>query len=284
MAGNQGQCLWRRVSGAIELEKSGELYLTVKTQTGNVVWGDFILNVRKYDFSILSSDSSQPGQTNESQQEEQAQLEVGPGLVDNPNAPFSISAGCDAAIAAGQDIDCSLSIQRDNDDVGPLTVVWVMDGYIADETEVLGNASSFHFPNPPPGSHTVQVQVIDSDTTDVRVAAMNVEVGGFASPDDAPNRIPAGAQTASAVGTTALIGAWLWAEWLAAKGSALADERRDAAEAKDRQAWYEQQMARNDEVKARQQVRQQAEETNQSAMEAEWKRYRQCPAGCSEKA
>ena len=28
-------------------------------------------------------------------QEEQPQLEEGPGLVDNPNAPFSISAGCD---------------------------------------------------------------------------------------------------------------------------------------------------------------------------------------------
>ena len=203
-------------------------------------------------------------------QEEQPQLEEGPGLVDNPNAPFSISAGCDATIAAGQDIDCSLSIQRDNDDVGPLTVVWVMDGYIADETEVLGNSSSFHFPNPPPGSHTVQVTVLDSTMRYVRVAAMNVEVGGFASPDDAPNRIPAGAQTASAVGTTALIGAWLWAEWMAARGNALADERRDAAEARDRQAWYEDQMARNDEVKARQQ----AAEAHQQALEAEWKRYR----------
>ena len=99
-------------------------------------------------------------------------------------------------------------------------------------------------------------------------------MGGFASPAEMPNRIPAGAQTASAVGTTALIGAWLWAEWLAAKGSALADERRDAAEAKDRQAWYEDQMARNDEVKARQKARQQAVEAHQQALEAEWKRYR----------
>ncbi len=149
-----------------------------------------------------------------------------------------------------------------------------MDGYIADETEVLGNSSSFHFPNPPPGTHTVQATVLDSTMRYVRVAAMDVEVGGFASPNEAPNRIPAGAQTASAVGTTALIGAWLWAEWLAAKGSALADERRDAAEAKDRQAWYEDQMARNDEVKARQKARQQAAEAHQQALEAEWKRYR----------
>ena len=104
----------------------------------------------------------------------------------------------------------------------------------------------------------------------VRAAAMDVEVGGFASPTEIPNRIPAAAQTASAVGTTALIGAWLWAEWMAAKGNALADERQDAAEAKERQTWYEQQMERNDEVK----VRQRAVEAQQQALEAEWKRYR----------
>ncbi len=150
---------------------------------------------------------------------------------------------------------------------------------------VLGNSSTFNFPNPPPGSHTVQVTgAWTLHTADVRVAAMNVEVGGFASPDDAPNRIPAGAQTASAVGTTALIGAWLWAEWLAAKGSALADERRDAAEAKDRQAWYEDQMARNDEVKARQQARQQAEEHQPERLGSGMETLPQCSAGNSEKA
>jgi hypothetical protein len=220
---------------------------------------------------VLSEDTSQEEETHE---EEQPQLEEAPLLSDSESAPFLISAGCDASIASGQDIDCSLNIQRDNEDVGPLTVVWIMDGYVASEEQALGDFSSFHFPNPPPGSHTVQVQVVDNTTGDVRVAAMDVEVGGFASPDDAPNRIPAGAQTASAVGTTALIGAWLWAEWMAARSNALADERRDAKEAKERQAWYENQMARNDEVRARQQARQRAEEANQNNLEGEWKRYR----------
>ncbi len=207
-------------------------------------------------------------------QADQPQLEEAPSLSDSPNARFSISAGCDDSIASGQDIDCRVNIQRDNDEVGMLTVLWEMDGYAAGQDNVLGNSATFNFPNLPPGTHTVQVTVLDGATGDVRVAAMNVEVDGFASPDDAPNRIPAGAQTASAVGTTALIGAWLWAEWLAAKGSALAEERRDAQEARDRQAWYEDQMQRNDEVKARQQARQRAEGANQNALEAEWKRYR----------
>lgn len=272
--GKSGTVPLAEVSGAIELEKSGELYLTVRTQTGKVVGGNFNLHVRKYDFSISSSDSSQPGQANESQQEEQPQLEEAPDLSDSPNARFAISAGCDDSIASGQDIDCRVNIQRDSEDVGGLMVVWVMDGFVANQELVLGDSATFNFPNPPPGSHTVQVQVIDSDTADVRTVAMGVEVGGFASPDEAPNRIPAGAQTASAVGTTALIGAWLWAEWLAARSNALADERQDAAEARDRQAWYEDQMARNDEVKARQQARQQAAEAHQQALEAEWKRYR----------
>jgi len=203
-------------------------------------------------------------------QEEQPQLEEAPDLSDSPNARFSISAGCDDSIASGQDIDCRVNIQRDSEDVGGLMVVWVMDGLVANQELVLGDSATFTFPNPPPGSHTVQVQVVDTDTADVLSSAMNVEVGGFASPDDAPNRIPAGAQTGSAVGTTALIGAWLWAEWMAARANTLAEERRDAKEAKDRQAWYEQQMARNDAVKARQQ----AAERHQQALEAEWKRYR----------
>lgn len=204
------------------------------------------------------------------QEEEQPQLEEAPDLSDSSNAPFSISAGCDASLASGQDIDCSLNIQRNSEDIGPLTVVWIMDGYVASEEQVLGGYSSFHFPNPPPGSHTVQVQVVDSQTGNVRVAAMDVEVGGFASPDEAPDRIPAGAQTASAVGTTALIGAWLWLEWMQAKANVLAEDRRDAKEAKERQAWYEDQMERNDEVRARQR----AAEAPQQALEAEWKRYR----------
>ncbi|MCD4671870.1 MAG: hypothetical protein K8R77_04320 [Anaerolineaceae bacterium] len=227
-----------------------------------------ILEIHTPQINLSNPQGEQP------QQEEQPQLEEAPDLSDSLNAPFSISAGCDASLASGQDIDCSLNIQRNSEDIGPLTVVWIMDGYVASEEQVLGDYSSFHFPNPPPGTHTVQVQVVDNTTGNVRVAAMDVEVGGFASPDEAPDRIPAGAQTASAMGTTALIGAWLWAEWMAAKANSLTDERRDAKEAKERQAWYENQMARNDEVRARQQARQREEEANQNALEGEWKRYR----------
>ena len=65
-------------------------------------------------------DNPDQGQT----EEEQLQMEEAPVLSDSESARFSISSGCDASIAAGQDIDCRVTIQRDNDDVGLLTVVW----------------------------------------------------------------------------------------------------------------------------------------------------------------
>ncbi|MEA3349680.1 MAG: hypothetical protein U9Q82_03575 [Chloroflexota bacterium] len=248
-----------------------ELVLEVHAYNSNwdTVGTELEITIPQIELSIPRKGQPQQEEAPNTPQEELPQLEEAPALSDNLDAPFSINTGCDASIASGQDIDCNLSIQRENDDIGLLTVIWIMDGYVASEEQVLGDYSFFHFPNPPPGTHTVQVQVIDSQGN-VRVAAVDVKVGGFASPDEAPDKIPPGAQTAAAVGTTALIAAWLWAEWMQAKSNALAEDRRDAKEAKGRQAWYEKQMARNDEVRDRQQIL----EAQQQALEAEWKRYR----------
>jgi len=191
-------------------------------------------------------------------------------IADNPAAGFTAVVSCGSQILPEDGINCNLNILHGNE-AQPYTVNWIMDGYVLKSGTVILGQDDFAFPNPPPGDHSIQAQVIDQATNDVRVSSANVEI--LVPPDI--GLIDPWAQAAAGAGSVLILGAWLWAEWASAKAQSgwleKNQEKIDEALSQQRAKWYEDQMARNDEIR----LKQTAQEQYQTACKKEWVRFRE---------
>ena len=194
-------------------------------------------------------------------------------LKDNPKAGFTLEVNCNDDLLPGDSINCR-SVLTEGEVSHPYQVNWVLDSYILKVSLQPSGTDTFVFPNPPPGKHTVTVQAVNQNNNETRVAAalVNVQVG------EDPDKVKPWVQTAAGAGSVAILGAWLWAEWLAAKTQAdwqtRADEAADEILSKDRQQWYEETMELNkQEYEARTELEKNFGDY-QKACEKEWTRFR----------
>jgi hypothetical protein len=128
---------------------------------------------------------------------------------DDVEAGFHIAnLGCGADITSDETLACTVNLSRDRDDIGPLTVVWLIDGATAASQSAPGNSASWGLDRPAPGEHKVEVRVTDPQTNSTRVASTTVQVRAGENP-----MIPPGVQLGAAAGTLVAVGTWLWWEW-----------------------------------------------------------------------
>lgn len=190
-------------------------------------------------------------------------------LPDDPNAGFSVALSCSDQVYPQDNLNCNMNVVGGTE-YQTYLVNWIMDGYVIKSSTILLGQDNFTFPYPPPGSHVVQVQVMDDSTYNLRVASTGAEI--LVPPDD--GRLPPWTQATAAAGSVLILGAWLWSEWAAARVQSdwmeKFQDRVDEMLGLQRAQWYEQQMVRNDEVKARVQV----QDDYQAACEKEWGRFR----------
>ena len=193
---------------------------------------------------------------------------------DDETAAFAISLGCDQDVYPEEGIDCGLTIVPvKNLENTPFIVQWILDDYVVKEKIVILGSDSLHVPNPPPGSHSVVVQVLSEEQLKVRVASTQVDVlmpmDGFVTPFG---------QAAAGAGSVLILLGWLWAEWAIARGNVIPEQRtqqkKDAALEADRRRWYEEQNKLNAEEREMRAKRQEAQDKYQKACEQEWKRFR----------
>ena len=242
---------------------------------------DFVwFNNLDYEFGLISDINFDPEAHHKEQPPEEEDFilvdesnldvpEKAEEITDNPAAGFTAIVSCGSQILPEDGINCNLNILHGSE-AQPYTVNWIMDGYVLKSGTVFLGQDDFAFPNPPPGDHSIQVQVIDQATYDVRVSSTNVEI--LVPPDI--GLIDPWAQAAAGAGSVLILGAWLWAEWASAKAQSgwfeKSQEKTDEALSRQRAKWYEDQMARNDEIR----LKQTAQEQYQVACEKEWKRFR----------
>ncbi|MCD6285733.1 MAG: hypothetical protein J7M39_07470, partial [Anaerolineae bacterium] len=169
-------------------------------------------------------------------------------------------------------LSCVAVLQRDSGFDGSLRCAWHVDGTAAAGDETTANTCSFELARPAPGTHTVRLEVQDvaSSQTRTEITSVVISEGALPAPAPAPysttNEISGGAQAGAAIGTTTVVGAWLWLEWLRARRNAVSDAELEA----DRRRWFEQQMARNDAERAVRQVREAQVDAEQQALHSQW--------------
>jgi len=169
---------------------------------------------------------------------------------------------CSEGITSDDTLTCTATWSRDQDsDLGALAVQWYIDGVLASWGNSVGQSASFSLDQPAPGSHTIQVQLTDSASDALAARSVTVDITRGAN-----TGVPVTARATAALGSSATIGGWLWLEWRRAReAAALARRRAQAAEEqeraldKDRQAWFDAQMRRNDAERQRRQARERAD-------------------------
>jgi hypothetical protein len=140
-----------------------------------------------------------------------------PEVVDDPQAGFHIAfLSCSDGISSDETLACSAGFEREQAGIGALSVVWLIDGAAAGTESAAGNSASWALDQPAPGDHVIEVRVIDPQTGRARVASTWAQVR--------PGRnalVPPIAQLGAAGGTLAVVGAWLWLEWLRGRQAAV---------------------------------------------------------------
>jgi len=136
-------------------------------------------------------------------------LVVGGGPVDEATAGFHItSLGCNSGVSSDDTLQCSVTFERDRDDVGPLLVTFLVE-WVATPSELIsGSRADWALDEPAPGDHTVLVSLVDPAT--------NYSIGGMTSGNVTPGKnamVPPAVQAGAAIATTLTAGAWLWLEW-----------------------------------------------------------------------
>jgi membrane protein CcdC involved in cytochrome C biogenesis len=92
-------------------------------------------------------------------------LDVTGGIVDAETAGFSLSAiGCNSGITGDEILGCSATIARSRDDVGMLSVTWILDGQPIATEATEGSSTGWSLDGPPAGDHVVQVVAVDPVT------------------------------------------------------------------------------------------------------------------------
>jgi len=247
----------------------------VNASSKDFVW----FNNLDYEFGLISGINFDPEAHHKEQHPEEDFIlvdesyldtpEKAEKIADNPAAGFTAIVSCGSQILPEDGINCNLNILHGNE-AQPYTVNWIMNGYLLKSGTVILGQDNFSFPNPPPGNHSIQAQVINQATNNVRVSSANVEI--LVPPDI--GLIDPWAQAAAGAGSVLILGAWLWAEWASAKAQSgrfeKSQEKIDEALSRQRAKWYEDQMARNDEIR----LKQTAQEQYHAACEKEWKRFR----------
>jgi len=194
--------------------------------------------------------------------------QVAVDLVDDVNAGFTLALACSEDPLPEDGITCRAVISE-GEAAFAYGVSWIMDGYVIKSLTIPAGLDSFSFPNPPPGTHTITVQAVNSTTNTIRVSTALVNVQ-YAEGTQLKPWLPA----AAGAGSVAVLGGWLWAEWLANRNKTITEqeqaEREDENLQKERQAWYEKQMQLNDEVRAKQEL----VAAQDKLIETEWKRFR----------
>lgn len=189
-------------------------------------------------------------------------------ILDDPEAGFSADLYCNEDPLPEDGINCRVII-TEGEVANPYQVNWVLDGYKIKSTMMPSGSDPFFFPNPPPGSHTVVVQVTNQTDGRSRVSIASVNVQYVEGAKVSP-----WLQAAAGAGSVAVLSSWLWAQWLANKAETEAEQQRqdaaDRALEKSRAEWYEEQMRLTDGERAEKQVF----EAYQEACEKEWKRFR----------
>lgn len=185
-----------------------------------------------------------------------AQPEVG-AVTD---ASFSVSMGCYDKVTSEENIGCSATIYPDEELAGSsFSIVWSIDGAYAAEHGGAVTSDAISIPPLPPGSHQISVYVQNLVTGESKSASTVTQVetageGVVAPPiiDDttftpiSTNMVSPVGQTAAAVGTLAVLAAWLWMEY--SSNSQRYEQIQNQAEATsageqaDRQAWYDRQV------------------------------------------
>jgi hypothetical protein len=167
-------------------------------------------------------------------------------VVSVPTAPDAVAEATDAGfkivyldcsdrIASDETLACTVRIDRERTDIGVLNVTWLINRATAAEESTVGDSATWTLDAPAPGTHSVEVRVINPETGDTQAQTASVRVRPGANVPISP-----GAQIGAAVGTTTTIGAWLWLEWWRQRRAAAAE----AALQRDRQQWYDREMER----------------------------------------
>lgn len=186
-------------------------------------------------------------------------------------AGFSLDLDCNSEFLNDQPLECTARITRQSEKVVLLDVWWLFDAATVFSEQIVGDRSAWILQNPPPGDFEITVVISDPLTGLSRVTVQKINIlsdsgallipilfrASEISPRDA---------AITAVGTTALFGLWLLAETQIRKRTI--DWK--PPEEKDRADWYEQQMAINDERRARRRIL----DAYDSACETEAKRFR----------
>jgi hypothetical protein len=171
-------------------------------------------------------------------------------------AGFAITdLSCSDGISSDETLACTAQFERLQGGIGSLNVIWVIDGVTASSASTDGDSASWSLDQPAPGTHDVDVQVIDPATDMARVRGTEVEVRAGRNA-----MIPPIMQVGAAGGTLVTIGAWTWWEWLR--------QRREAALRQDRQGWFD----RVGELNRADREQRQLREAEQRAMEKEYKK------------
>ncbi len=176
------------------------------------------------------------------------------------SAGFDVTIGCDARASDVENIYCSMSIYTDEElDDALFNVNWFVDGISARVTGGVVEGDSLSISPLPPGYHQIEVQVSSPYTSYSTGASTVTEVIESSSEDVvAPpsaavsttlDMVSPIGQAAAAVGTTAVLAAWLWMEYL--NNSRGYDQLQTqlgaqvAQEDADRRDWFQTQSERN---------------------------------------
>jgi hypothetical protein len=132
-------------------------------------------------------------------------------LVDEATAGFAITSLSCGSATSDEALACSVFVERRADDVGALSVSWIIDGTTAASTAigVADTTSNWSIDQPAPGTHEVQTWVADPATG----YALNASVSAPVKPGKNA-MIPPITQGAAAAGSLTAVGAWLWLEWM----------------------------------------------------------------------
>ena len=189
-------------------------------------------------------------------------------ILDDPEAGFTADLYCNEDPLPEDGINCRVII-KEGEVANPYLVNWVLDGYKLKSTMMPSGSDPFFFPNPPPGSHTVVVQVTNHNDGRSRVSITTVNVQFVEGAKLSP-----WLQAAAGAGSVAVLGGWLWAQWLATKAETEAEQQRQEAEEErlreERAREFEEFTKHTDKERAQKQ----AFEAYQKACEKEWKRFR----------
>jgi hypothetical protein len=242
---------------------------------GSNTWGWFCVS-GLYEL-IGDAQYSTPEPTSEESIMDESYLEApikAENLKDNPKAGFTLEVYCNDDLLPNDSINCR-SVLSEGEIGYPYTVNWILDGFILKTSLQPSGTDTFTFPNPPPGKHTVTVQAINQNNNETRVTStlVNVQVG------EDLDKVKPWVQTAAAAGSVAILGAWLWAEWLVAKAQvdsqSKADEAADEVLSKNRKQWFEEIMDLNKQEYATKIEFEKNFGEYQNTCENEWKRFRE---------